>query len=98
MWMIFGFLAVLLPLIAVFMHGRWQGRNAFLFSAGSFACCAGTLLDEIFTIYRRSCSGDWGGIEDTIWAVLLISSAVVIATLVLNLWSLALYYARGKGE
>ena len=96
MWMIFSLLAAALPIAAVFLHGRKNVRNPWLFSVGSFLCFAVVCMDELFTIRRRTFSGDFGGIEDTIGAVLLIVGFVAVATVLLNALMLGIYYAEDK--
>ncbi len=90
MWFFFSVLAAVLPLLGMYLHGKHRIRDPWLFSVGSFASFALVCMDELFTIRRRTFSGDFGGIEDTIGAVLLITGAVAIAVLLLNALLLAL--------
>lgn len=96
MWLSFSLAACAFALVPIILHGRRRLRNPWLFSLGSFIFYAATVLDELFTIRRRVFSGDWGGIEDTIGAVLLITGALTIAVVLLNALSLGIWYIREK--
>ena len=96
MWFFFSVAAVAFPIAALFLGSRTRLRNPWLFSLGSFVCFALVCLDELFSIRRRCMSGDFGGIEDTIGAVLLITAAVAVAVAVLNAIALALACAEDK--
>lgn len=96
MWLVFSFLAVASPLAAIFLHGRKHLRNPWLFSVASFVCFAAVCMDELFTIRRRAFGGDYGGIEDTIGAVLLITGLVAVAVVLLNALLLGMHYAEDK--
>ncbi len=79
-------LAFGLPILAmrecIKMH---RLRRTYLFSIGSFVFCAVSIIMELYTIKRRLLSGDIGGIEDTIDAVLSMCVALLVITAVLNL-------------
>ena len=96
MWIIFGFLAVALPLIPLVFYSRRPLRNAYVWSVGSFLCYVLLCVDQLMTISRRCAGGDFGGIEDTIGAVLVIVGGVGVAALVLSFVCLGMYYAGGK--
>ncbi len=84
MWFFFSIITVALPIIGLFLHSRAKVRRLWPYSLGSFLFFALLCMDELFTIRRRCFGGDFGGIEDTIGAVLLITAAVAIVALVLN--------------
>jgi len=96
MWFFFSLAACAMALVPIIIHGRRTLRNPWLFSLGSFIFYAATVLDELFTIRRRAYGGDFGGIEDTIGAVLLITGALTIAVVLLNALSLGIWYIREK--
>ncbi len=83
MWFFFSIAAGALPLIGLWLSGKGEKR-VWPFSLGSFLFFALLCMDELFTIRRRCFNGDFGGIEDTIGAVLLITAAVAIVVLALN--------------
>lgn len=96
MWFFFSIAACALPLLGIVLRMRRGIRNPWIFSLGSFLLYAAVCMDELFTIRRRALGGDWGGIEDTIGAVLFISGAVALAVLVLNVLLLGISYGEDK--
>lgn len=62
----------------------------------SFSCGFAALLAELFTIKKRVLSHDYGGIEDTIDAVLMICVGIAVITILLNWMALAATYHRDK--
>ena len=96
MWFFLSIAAGVLPLLGAYINSRRPLRNPWLFSVASFLCFAAMCMDELFTIHRRTFSGDFGGIEDTIGAVLLITGAVAAAVVVLNAIVLGIWYGKDK--
>ncbi len=94
MWFFFSIITLALPIIGLFLHSKGKVRRLWTYSLGSFLFFALLCMDELFTIRRRCLSGDFGGIEDTIGAVLLITSAVAIVALVLNAVALAVSHEK----
>ena len=89
-------IAVILPVMVIRRAEKSPVRDPFMYSVGSYLCGFGALLQEIWTIYRRVMSGDMGGVEDTIGAVLIISIGIVLVVSGLNF--MALYLSYGKDE
>ncbi|MBQ9980820.1 MAG: hypothetical protein IJP23_07190 [Oscillospiraceae bacterium] len=87
-------ISVALPIFVLVRLDKRPVKNAFLYSVLSFACTFGALCMEVFGIRSRALSGDFGGIEDTVSAVLLICIGLSIIAVVLNLVSLAAYYGE----
>ncbi len=83
-------LAVILPGIVIVRSRTKPVRTPFKYSIGSFACGFGALLQELWVVYRRAIHNDFGGIEDTIGAVFMISVGIVIVTLSVNFAALYL--------
>ena len=77
--------AIGLPAFALWRNGKAPIRRPYLFSIASFAFCAVAVILELFTVKRRALSGDFGGILDTIDAVLMISIGLVVFTIIINL-------------
>ena len=98
MWLFFSVAAAAFPIAGLFLHGRRPLRNPWLFSIGSFLCFALMCMDHLFTVRRRAFGGDFGGIEDTIGAVLLIVGAVGAAAVLLNALLLGIHYAKDKHD
>lgn len=88
-------IAVLLPVIVLYRsYKELPIKRAYLYSVGSFTSALIALILEVVTIRRRVVSGDFGGIEDTIGAVLIICIGITVMTVVLNLLALAAAYAE----
>ena len=87
-------IGVLLPVMVIARREHSPVRHPFLYSIGSFACFLGALCQEVHTILQRVTSGDFGGIEDTIGAVLLICIALSVTALLLNAIALAISYGK----
>ncbi|MBR5382075.1 MAG: hypothetical protein IK136_05585 [Oscillospiraceae bacterium] len=92
-------LPILFPVLALFlavfvMHrSRVKPlRHPYFFSAGSLACGFAAVIAQLFVVKRRVLSGDYGGIEDTIDAVILISVALALVVLLLNVIALGLAF------
>lgn len=88
-------IAVLLPIIV--LHRCYKERpikRAYLYSIGSFTSALIAVCLEVVTIRRRVFSGDFGGIEDTIGAVLVICIGIIVITVLLNLLALAAAYSE----
>lgn len=89
--------AFALPLFAIIKNRRKSPlKRPYLFSVASFVFCAIGIIAEIFSIRRRLFSGDIGGIEDTIGAVLLICIVLLVVTTVLNLILLVFSYEKDE--
>ncbi len=79
-------LALGLPILGMRYYIKAQRpRHTYLFSIGSFIFCTVAIIMELYTIKRRLLSGDIGGIEDTIDAVLSMCVTLVVITAGLNL-------------
>lgn len=83
MWFFFSIAAIALPLIGLGLSSRGKKR-LWPFSLGSFLFYVLVCMDELFTIRRRCFGGDFGGIEDTIGAVLLITGTLALVVIILN--------------
>lgn len=94
MWLIFGFISFVLPLVGLYLRGKGKLKMLWPFSLGSFLFYALLCMDHLFTIRRRCFSGDFGGIEDTIGAVLLIAGAAAVVVLFVNAVALALSHEK----
>ncbi len=85
------FIMIALPAFALYKNGRGAPvKRTYIYSCGSFAFCAWGIISQIITIKNRLYSGDIGGIEDTIAAVILISIIMVVIAVLLNLVLLGL--------
>lgn len=92
-------LALGLPAFALWRANKgttW--KHPYLFSVGSFAFCAWSIIAEILTIKQRLLAGDIGGIQDTIDAVVMICVILLVFTLVLNVLLLGLTYEEQREQ
>ena len=89
-------MAIGLPLFAFYREGKKPLRRPYLFSLFSLLFCAASALGELFMIKRSVLAHDFGGIEDTIDAVILICVVLLIAAAVLNYILLRLCYGKER--
>lgn len=83
-------IAFLLPCIVLYRYYKEKPvKRAYLYSVGSFTAALTAVCLEVHTIGRRVAAGDYGGIRDTIGAVLMICVAITVVTVLLNLLALA---------
>ena len=88
-------IAVVLPVFVLYRCYREKPlKKAYLYSVGSFASALAAVCMEVRTVGTRAAAGDFGGIADTITAVLIICVGIAVVTVVLN--SLALSAAYGE--
>lgn len=87
--------AFLLPVFVLFRKIKHcPPKRAYLYSVGSFASALIALCLEVVTVRRRVFSGDFGGIQDTMDAVVILCIAIAIVTTLLNLLALVAVYAE----
>lgn len=89
-------LAIGLPAFALWRNEKASLSRPYLFSIASFAFCSAAVIQELFTVKRRALSGDFGGILDTIDAVLMICIGVVVFTMIVNLLLLGITWEEKK--
>lgn len=90
-------IAVLLPVIVLYRcYKELPIKRAYLYSIGSFASALTAICLELAAIRQRAVSGDFGGIEDTIGAVLVICIGIMVVTVLLNLLTMAAAYGKDK--
>jgi hypothetical protein len=88
-------IAFLLPVFVIYRS--YQDRpvkRAYLYSVGSFASALGAVCMEVRTVGLRAAAGDFGGIADTITAVLIICMVIAGVTVLLNWLALAAAYGE----
>ena len=88
-------IAVLLPVFVLYRCYKDKPlKKAYLYSVGSFASGLAAVCIEVRTIGIRAAAGDFGGIVDTMTAVLVICVGIAVATVLLNLLALAAAYGE----
>ena len=88
--------AIGLPAFALWRNEKAPLRRPYLFSIASFVFCAAAVIQELFTVKRRALAGDFGGIMDTIDAVLIICIGVVAVTVTVNLLLLGITWEEKR--
>ena len=88
-------IAFLLPILVIYRCYKQRPlKRAYLYSVGSFTAALAAVCIEVRTIGTRAAAGDFGGIADTIDAVLIICIVISAVTVVLNLLALAAAYSE----
>ena len=88
-------IAVLLPVFVLYRCYKDKPlKKAYLYSVGSFASGLAAVCIEVRTIGIRAAAGDFGGIVDTMTAVLVICVGIAVVTVLLNLLALAAAYGE----
>lgn len=86
-------IAVMLPLYVIWRYYKNRPvKRAYLYSVVSFTAALTAVCLEVHTIGTRCAAGDFGGIADTIQAVLLICAGITAVTVLLNFLALAAAY------
>lgn len=86
-------LAWALPAFVLWRSGKGKPpRLPYLYPIGSFTACAAGMILELYTIRDRANAGDFGGIQDTIDAVLLLCFILLAGTVLLNLPAAAISF------
>ena len=88
-------IAFLLPVYVIYRSYKEKPvKRAYLYSVGSFTSALTAVCMEVRTIGLRADAGDFGGIADTITAVLIICIIIAAVTVLLNLLALAAAYGE----
>ena len=88
-------IAVLLPMVVLYRcYKERPVKKAYLYSVGSFTSALAAVCVEVRTIGLRAAAGDFGGIEDTMTAVLIICIGIAAVTVLLNWLALAASYGE----
>ena len=88
-------IAVLLPVFVLYRCYKDKPlKKAYLYSVGSFASGLAAVCIEVRTIGIRAAAGDFGGIVDTMTAVLVICVGIAVVTVLLNLLAQAATYGE----
>ena len=88
-------IAFLLPVYVIYRSYKDKPlQKAYLYSMGSFTAALTAVCMEVRTIGLRAAAGDFGGIADTISAVLIICIIIAAVTVLLNWLALAAAYGE----
>ncbi len=88
-------LAIALPAFVIWKSDKPHPvKYPYIYSVGSFACCAWGLIAELKKIRTLLFAGRIGSIEDTIDAIIPIAIMMAVITVIINLLSLAITFER----
>lgn len=88
-------IAFLLPVYVIYRSYKDKPlKKAYLYSIGSFTAALAAVCIEVRTVGLRAAAGDFGGIADTITAVLVICMVIAGITVLLNWLALAAAYGE----
>lgn len=84
MWILFGFLSILLTLLSwLFVLGRSQ--KAVLASLAALSCTAAAMLSEYHLVFGWVTQEDWGALLDVVPYIFHVLAAYVIFMILANL-------------
>jgi len=92
--LILGLVAWILPGINLSRFEKHDNKKWFALSIMSFSACAISLCFQIFYINHKVNVEDWSALMDTMGAVVLASTVLLIVTIILNLVTLVVYRER----
>lgn len=94
MGILFGLFSVLLPGYAMAKQNKRPVKRPYAYSSLSFASALATLCVVLMSIKARALNSDYGGIEDTIGALVVIAVIFSVFIVLENLLMLGLYYEK----
>ncbi|MGG4491192.1 hypothetical protein [Metabacillus idriensis] len=92
--LLFGLMAWILPIVNLTRHKKRENENWATLSTISISACSISLCFQIFYTYHKVTVEDWGALLDTMYATVFVSAALLIVTIILNVFTLIVY--RGK--
>ena len=75
---LFGLVALIVPFMGA------VNKNRLILTAVSFGACSIALCIQIYYVAIMVKLGDWSGLIDTIYVVALVSTALLVSTIMLN--------------
>jgi len=94
MGILFGFAAIILPVYVIVRQNKKPVKRPYVYSAFSFASAMTALTFILVSIKHRAINGDYGGIEDTIGALVMIAAVFTVFAVLINILMLGLYYEK----
>ncbi len=91
---ILGLIAWSLPIVNLMRDRKHATQNWVGLSMISLSACGISLCFQILSIYHRVTIKDWSALLDTISAIAVISSILLIVTILLNAITLIVYRNR----
>ena len=87
----FGFVALILPIIILVQRSKTNHRRYAIFSITSLISCAVSLCLQIFELHHRVIISDWSALMDTSRAVAIVAGLLLSVTIILNIAILVTY-------
>ncbi|SCY56036.1 hypothetical protein [Alkaliphilus peptidifermentans] len=88
--LVLGLIAWILPVINI-MRYKHENRNWVTLSILSISACAISLYFQLFYNFHLIKIADWSALMDTMGAVTLVASVLLIVTIILNSFTLIIY-------
>jgi len=92
--LILGLIAWILPVVNLVQRNKADHRNWVVFSIVSVSACAISLCMQIFYTNHLVEAEDWSALLDTSSAVALVAVILLVVTIILNTFSLAVYHRK----
>jgi cytochrome c oxidase subunit 4 len=89
--LILGLSAWILPIINLIKQNKAEHRNWIILLLISMSSCAISVLFQIVYQNHLTKIEDWSAIMDTIWAVMFVSTVLIVTTIILNLITIIKY-------
>lgn len=92
--LIFGLIALILPVVNLIRCDKTQHRNWATLSMASASACAVSLCMQILYGYHLVMIEDWSALMDTSSAVAWAATILLAVTIILNLITLIVYHEK----
>ena len=92
--LVLGLIAWILPVAALMRFNKHARRNWVAFSIMCLSACAMSLVFQIYYNYHLVQIEDWAALMDTMGAVAVAATILLVVTLVLNAITLIVYRGR----
>ena len=92
--LVLGLVAWILPVVNLVKRNNADHRNLVVFSILSVIACAISLCMQIFYTNHLVKLEDWAALMDTSSAVALIATILLVVTIMLNAYTLVVYYGK----
>lgn len=92
--LVLGLIAWILPGVSLMQYKNKNHKNWIVFSVISISACAISLCFQILYNYQLVRIEDWSALMDTMGAVVLAASVLLIVTIILNAITLIIYRNR----
>ena len=87
-------MAIALPSFALWKSEKHPLKRPYIVSVFSFAFCSITMIAQLITLKKQIFAGSIGTVEDTIQSTIMLCTALLIVTVILNLLLLGTSYEK----